>query len=55
MLAKIAVVAVLTLVAVVGLIGLSGTIIFADLQAPRPAALAAEALPPAPSVSGVNR
>jgi hypothetical protein len=54
-LAKIAGVTVLTVAAAAALIGLSGMIIFADISAPRPTAIAAEALPTPPALSGVSR
>ena len=54
-LAKAALVSALATAAAVGLVSLSGMIIFADIAAPRPASLAAEALPSPPPVSGVIR
>ncbi len=42
--AKVALATALTVASALGLIGLSGMIIFADLKAPQPAALASDAL-----------
>jgi len=53
--AKAAFVTVLTVAAAAALMGLSGMIIFADISAPQPAAMAAEALPTPPTLSGVSR
>ena len=54
-LAKVALATVLAVTSAIALIGLSGMIIFADLDAPQPAALASEVIPAVPTVSGVNR
>ena len=54
-LAKVAFLTVLTVAAAAALIGLSGMIIFADISAPQPTAIAAEALPTPPALSGVSR
>jgi|GEM_PF-3433136 len=53
-LARIALAVIFALVSVVALVGVSGMIVFADLSAPRPSELAAEALGRAPSVSRVQ-
>jgi hypothetical protein len=53
-LARIALAVIFALVSAVALVGVSGMIVFADLSAPRPSELAAEALSRAPSVSRVR-
>jgi len=53
-LARIALAVIFALVSAVVLVGVSGMIVFADLSAPRPSELAAEALSRAPSVSRVR-
>jgi ABC-type transport system involved in cytochrome bd biosynthesis fused ATPase/permease subunit len=54
-LARAALLTVLTIAAAAALMGLSGMIIFADISAPRPTTIAAEALPTPPALSGVSR
>lgn len=54
-LAKAAMLTVLAVISAVALIGLSGMIIFADISAQQPAALASDAIPAVPTVSGVNQ
>lgn len=54
-LAKAAVLTVLVVISAVALIGLSGMIIFADISVQQPAALASDAIPAVPTVSGVNQ
>jgi hypothetical protein len=53
-LARIAVTVIFALVSAVALVGVSGMIVFADLSAPRPSELAAEALSRAPAVGRVR-
>jgi hypothetical protein len=50
-LARIALAVVFALVSAVALVGVSGMIVFADLSAPRPSQLAADALSRTPAVS----
>lgn len=54
-LAKVAIAVVVALASAVALVGVSGIIVFADLSAPKPSELAADALNAAPAVSGVNK
>jgi hypothetical protein len=53
--AKVALATIVALASAVALVGLSGMIVFADLSAPKPSELAADALKAAPAVSGVNK
>lgn len=52
--ARIALAVVVALVSAVALVGVSGMIVFADLSAPRPSELAADALSRAPAVSRIR-
>lgn len=52
---KMALAAVIAVASAVALVGVSGMIVFADLSAPKPSELAADALKAAPAVSGVNK
>ena len=54
-LAKVAIAALVAVASTVALVGVSGMIVFADLSAPKPSELAADALKAAPAVSGVNK
>jgi hypothetical protein len=52
---KMALAAVIAVASAVALVGVSGMIVFADLSAPKPSELAADAFKAAPAVSGVNK
>ena len=54
-LAKVAIAALAAVASAVALVGVSGMIVFADLSAPKPSELAADAFKAAPAVSGVNK
>lgn len=53
--AKVALATIVTIASAVVLVGVSGMIVFADLSAPKPSELAADALKSAPAVTGVNK